>query len=65
MKEQKKIQPRTAITLFSKYYEEAMQNDYIQKPVSWALYKTWREINAQEITKKELAAERGLNNEKM
>lgn len=34
-----------AIKLLKENYNEAMKYDYIQKPLSWALYHTWDEIS--------------------
>jgi hypothetical protein len=44
--------------MFEKYVEYGMNNKYIKKPITWALYKTWkwadkyekeREVNVDDI----------------
>ena len=37
-----------AIKLLLKKYGEAILNPLVKKPVSWALYHTWDEINRKE-----------------
>ena len=41
----KKVNTYTAELKLEKYIEQAMNNSYIEKPISWALYKTWRWAN--------------------
>lgn len=37
-----------AINKLNKIYKEAKDNHYIKKPISWALYRTWRWANEYE-----------------
>lgn len=39
------------IKLLKENYNEALNYDYIKKPLSWALYRTWYEINRIEKKK--------------
>ncbi len=41
-----------AIDEFWKQYGKALNLDYVQKPISWALYQTWVKINAIEVERK-------------
>lgn len=38
-----------AIEEFWRQYGNALNSDYVQKPISWALYQTWIKINALEM----------------
>lgn len=40
-----------AIDRFIEIYSEALHLEYIRKPVAWALYHTWKELDAKEKTK--------------
>ena len=37
---------------FVDFYEEALQSPIIKKPVSWALYQTWKKWDSQERKRK-------------
>lgn len=39
---------QTAINKLNAFYVDAKNNDYIRKPVSWALYHTWKWADAYE-----------------
>lgn len=41
----------TAIDYLLLYIEKAKENDNIKKPISWALYQTWKWIDEREIEK--------------
>lgn len=41
-----------AIDVLKDYYKRALQNDY-EKPISRALYLTWRDFNALEKDRRE------------
>ena len=41
-----------AIKILGIKYGIALTNDYIQKPISWALYQTWKDVNAKEKPRK-------------
>lgn len=52
-----KVNIYDAERMFERYVEYGMNNKYIKKPITWALYKTWkwadkyekeREVNADE-----------------
>lgn len=45
---QRDLKPRGARMKFSNFLKEAEENPNIKKPISWALYKTWRWANAHE-----------------
>ena len=36
------------VRILKRKYEEVLKNQYIQKPLSWALYYTWRDCNDKE-----------------
>jgi hypothetical protein len=38
----------TMIKQLTKRYNKALRTDYIRKPMSWALYQMWREVDNQE-----------------
>lgn len=40
-----------AIELFKEEYERAKKLDYVQKPISYALYQTWKIIDKKERKK--------------
>jgi hypothetical protein len=33
---------------FEEYYEKAMKNPFIRKPIAWSLYQTWKWVDANE-----------------
>ena len=37
-----------AIKLLMEMYQKAQQSNYVQKPVSWALYQTWEFCDKKE-----------------
>ncbi len=37
-----------AIEILKANYERALKMEYVTKPLSWALYYTWREIDKEE-----------------
>lgn len=37
--------------VFEMYYKRALANPFIRKPISWALYWTWRWANGQEVNR--------------
>lgn len=37
-----------AIEILRANYERALKMEYVTKPLSWALYYTWREIDKEE-----------------
>lgn len=39
-------------TIFELYYQRALNNPSIRKPISWALYQTWKEYDTKEKTRK-------------
>ena len=40
------------VVIFGLYYQRALNNPLINKPISWALYQTWKEYDAKEKTRK-------------
>jgi hypothetical protein len=40
-----------AIELFKVEYEKAKKLDYVQKPISYALYQTWKKVDKKERKK--------------
>lgn len=42
----------SVINALNRYYEEAEKNRYVRKPLSWALYQTWKWADAAEGTKR-------------
>ncbi len=44
---------KLAIKKFLEFYNEAVTNEYICKPVSWALYQTWKWADSKEQMRKE------------
>lgn len=43
----------SVINAFNKFYEEALTKRWIQKKLSWALYKTWKWCDSVEGAWKE------------
>ena len=48
-----KVNTYDAELKFEKMIEQAQKNPYIRKPVSWALYQTWKWANQNEEERKE------------
>lgn len=44
---------KLAIKKFLEFYNEAVTKEYIVKPVSWALYQTWKWADSKERMRKE------------
>lgn len=42
-----------AIRRLKKNYEKAIQEDYIRKPMAYALYQTWKHYDRSEVEKDE------------
>ena len=42
----------TAIRKFNEFYDKALKSDYVEKPISWALYQTWKWFDKVEADKK-------------
>ena len=42
----------TAIKRLNENYQKALKWDFVQKPVSWALYQTWKWADENEKPKK-------------
>ena len=51
-KKPKKVNIYDAELTFEELVEYAMESDYIRKPVSWALYQTWKWAEANEKERK-------------
>ena len=51
-KKPKKVNIYDAELTFEELVEIAMESDYIRKPVSWALYQTWKWAEANEKERK-------------
>ena len=47
-----KVNIHNSELMFEKLVEQAINNPYIEKPISWALYKTWRWANSNEEVRK-------------
>ena len=43
-----KVNMYDAELYFEKCFEQAMKSDHIRKPISWALYQTWKWADATE-----------------
>ena len=39
------------VLIFRKHYEKAIALEYVNKPVSWAMYQAWEEIDKAEKSK--------------
>ena len=39
------------ISKFYEYYAKALSSDYVIKPISWALYQTWKWADSKEKSK--------------
>jgi hypothetical protein len=35
-----------AVKLLEEKYEQAQKMEYVQKPLAWALYQTWKEVDS-------------------
>ena len=49
MTEKHFVEMQKAITKLWKNYDKALDCDFIQNPLAWALYQTWKEIDGREI----------------
>ena len=47
-----KLTQYDAISLFLRIYDKAIRTPYVQKPISWALYQTWKEFDKREKPRK-------------
>ena len=43
---------QTAITLLEANYEKAQNLEYVQRPLAWALYHTWKEVDSAKDEKR-------------
>lgn len=41
-----------AIELLKAYYYAALENPFVEKKISWALYQTWKDVDAKEKKEK-------------
>ena len=39
---------KKALAMVDREYEKAKENDYVKKPLAYALYKMWRLVDAEE-----------------
>jgi hypothetical protein len=44
-----KLMMKNISKVFDMYYKRALSNKSINKPISWALYWTWKWANQQEV----------------
>lgn len=44
--------PNNIVVIFGLYYQRALKNPLIRKPISWALYQTWKEYDTKEKARK-------------
>lgn len=40
-----------AVKLLEEKYEQAQKMEYVQKPLAWALYQTWKEVDSMKYEK--------------
>ena len=40
-----------AVELLEEKYERAQKMEYVQKPLAWALYQTWKEVDSMKDEK--------------
>lgn len=40
-----------AIKLLEEKYEQAQKMEYVQKPLAWALFQTWKEVDSMKDEK--------------
>lgn len=52
-----------AISLVKRLYEKAVTLEYVQKPISWALYQTWKEFDKREMVREREESRREENAE--
>lgn len=48
-----KLTTDKAFSKFLMYYNRAIENKVIEKPISWALYQTWKYFNEHEQSRYE------------
>ena len=41
-----------AIRKFNEFYDKALKSDYVEKPISWALYHTWKWFDNNEKSRR-------------
>ena len=44
---------KNTIRKFQDNYSKALKLDYVEKPLSWALYQTWKAVNSIEEVRDE------------
>ena len=47
-----KMTAETAIRKFNEFYDKALKSDYVEKPISWALYQTWKWFDKNEKSRR-------------
>lgn len=40
-----------AVNLLEEKYEQARKMEYVQKPLAWALFQTWKEVDSKKEEK--------------
>ena len=40
-----------AVKLLEEKYDQAQKMEYVQKPLAWALYQTWKEVDSMKYEK--------------
>lgn len=40
-----------AVKLLEEKYEQAQKMEYVQKPLAWALFQTWKEVDSMKDDK--------------
>lgn len=40
-----------AVKLLEEKYKQAQKMEYVQKPLAWALYQTWKEVDSMKDEK--------------
>ena len=41
-----------AVKLLEEKYEQAQKLEYVQNPLAWAFYQTWKEVDSKKYEKK-------------
>ena len=48
----REMKMQTAIILLEANYEKAQNLEYVQRPLAWALYQTWKEVDSGKYEKR-------------
>ena len=57
------MRKETAIRKFNEFYDKAVKLSYVEKPISWALYQTWKWFDKKEKSRIAESEDKGMTRE--